>query len=247
MDIILNTESKTFKFSGLKLNEINTYAEKKLDLPWGGRLIETLKSTDKEFVISLFDDFILEDSVNIIKIETCLNWMRTNPDIAVFYFLNNIGENFDDKKFPDFELIGQRNDYKMNSAPALWRRQKMIEFTNKIDNPWAWELFGSARTYGVSDRFYCAKKNTEDTFVYNYALGGAIRRGKWVRSVVEPLVRKYAISIDLNQRGFASESLDQGKYSLKWKINFFILGFRMIGIKAFIYLYRILKKKIFKL
>ncbi len=247
LDIFLNTEKKTFKFNGLKLNEINACARIGNEKPWGGRLIDTLNGIHHEFIISLFDDFVLEKSVNIKKIQSCLNHMKMNPDIAVFYFNNIVGKNTDDLLFSEFELIGQRNDYKLNSGPALWRRKKMIQFTNEIDNPWAWELFGSARTYHTTDRFYCAQIKCENTFVYNYAHGGAIRRGKWVQSVVQPLIQKYKIQLDLNLRGIASESLDQGKYSLMWKIEFFILGFRMIGLKAFIFIYRIFKKKILKL
>ncbi len=246
LDIFLNTEKKTFQFDGLKLNVINAYAQTGIEKPWGGRLIDTLNGIPHEYVISLFDDFVLEGSVNIKKIQTCLNTMEKNPDIAVFYFNNIVGKNFDDQLFSEFELIGKRNDYKLNSGPALWRRLKMIEFTNEIDNPWAWEFFGSARTYDTNDRFYCAQTQFENTFIYNYALGGAIRRGKWVQSIVQPLIQKYKIDLNLNQRGIASESLDQGKYSLIWKINFFILGFRMIGLKAFIFIYRVFKKKIFK-
>lgn len=247
VEIYLNTESKIFKFDDLKLNEINTYAQKGLKKPWGGRLLEALRSINKPFVISLFDDFVLEAEVNVEKIKQCIFWMKQNENIAAFYFSNIPGKNIEDTRFPEFELIGARNDYRLNSAPAIWRREKLIEFTGEIDNPWAWEFFGSARTYNGIDHFYCAKLENENVFVYNYTLGGAIRRGKWVSHVVLPLVKKYKLEIDLNKRGIASESLDQGKYSLKWKVDFFILGFKMIGPKVFIFVLRILKKKLFKL
>ena len=246
LEIFLNTESKLFKFDGLKLNQVNTYHTLGLKKAWGGRLLDTLKSIDKEFVIALFDDFVLEDTVNVDKIKQCILWMKNKKEIAVFYFNNIPGKNIDDGLFSDFELLGKRNDYRLNSAPAIWRRERLIAFTGEIDNPWAWEFFGSARTYGKADHFYCAKITKENTFVYNYSLGGAIRRGKWVASVVRPLLKKYNLNIDLNQRGITPESLNEGKYSLKWKVDFFILGFKMIGPQVFIFIYRIFKKKLFK-
>lgn len=247
LDIFLNTETKLFKFDDLRLNEANAYAQSGLKKPWGGRLLETLRGINKKFVISLFDDFVLEGEVDVEKIKQCISWMKEHDDIAVFYFSNIPGKNSDDTRFPEFELMGARSDYRLNSAPAIWRREKLIAFTGEIDNPWAWEFFGSARTYNGLDRFYCAKLGHEDVFIYNYNLGGAIRRGKWVSSVVTPLIKKYKLQIDLSKRGVASESLDQGKYSLKWKIDFFVLGFRMVGLSVFIFIFRVLKKKLLKL
>ena len=243
--IILNTEHKNFKFDGLEIISLNLSAEdgKK---PWGWRLRKALTLVNTEFVITLFDDFILESPVDYAKLEQCISDMKVNSDIAAFYFNNIPGPNTLDSRFPEFELIGSRNDYRLNSAPAIWRTKQLLEFTGEIDSPWAWEFFGSARTYRSSKLFYCARTGKEDTFVYNYSLGGAIRRGKWVLNVIRPAVQKYGISLDLEKRGISSESLSDGKYSLKWKIDFFLLGFKMVGFNAFIFLYRVLVKKILK-
>lgn len=240
--IILNTEHKNFELEGLKITSLNLDMEdgKK---PWGWRLRKALALVDTEFVITLFDDFLLQSPVDHVKLKQCILDMKENHDVAVFYFNNVPGPNTPDSRFPGFELIGSRNDYRLNSAPAIWRTKQLLEFTGDIDSPWAWEFFGSARTYGSNKLFYCARNGMENIFIYNYSLGGAIRRGKWVMSVIEPAAQKYGIAIDFDQRGVASESLSDGKYSLRWKIDFFILGFKMIGLKAFIFLYRVLVKK----
>jgi len=243
--IILNTEHKSFSFEGLQIVSLNLSASdgKK---PWGWRLRKALSLVDTAFVITLFDDFILEAPVNIRKLAQCIQEMKKNAEISVFYFNNIPGTNSLPPEHEDFELIGERNDYRLNSAPGLWRTQQLLNFTGELDSPWAWEFFGSARTYGESGQFYCAKIDKEDTFVYNYTLGGAIRRGKWVPSVITPVLEKYNLSLDLGRRGIASESLSDGKYSLKWKVDFFLLGFKMVGLSAFIFLYRVLAKKLHK-
>ena len=243
--IILNTEHKSFSFEGLQIVSLNlSPAEGKK--PWGWRLRRALSLVDTEFVIALFDDFILEAPVNQSKLAQCIQEMKKNAEISVFYFNNIPGINSPDPEHEDFELIGKRNDYRLNSAPALWKTQQLLKFTGDLDSPWAWEFFGSARTYGDSGHFYCAQLEKENTFVYNYTLGGAIRRGKWVSSVIVPAVKKYNLSLDLERRGFASESLADGKYSLKWKVDFFLLGFKMIGLSAFIFFYRVVAKKLLK-
>lgn len=244
LDIYLNTETKVFHYDGLKLNRINLYAQKNKNKAWGGRLIDTLSGIDKEFVITLFDDFVLEEKVNVGKICMNIQQMLQDPKLSVFYYNNITGRNIDDHRYAEFELVGPKNDYRLNSFPALWRREKLISFTGEIDSPWAWEAFGTYRTFNSSDLFYCAKKNFENTFVYRYELGGAIRRGKWVPSVVNPLLDKYNLKIDLNKRGLASESLSEGKYSLKWKIQFFLLGLRMVGFKALIFIFRAIRNKL---
>lgn len=243
VEIILNTETKTKTFDGLCLNKSNPNVPNNIQL-WGARLLNVLNSTDKEFVITLFDDFILEDIVNVTKLIKCLEWMKADPNIAAFYFCHNPEEST--PSFDGFLKLGQKVDYRVNSAPALWRKDKLIEVTGEIDTPWAWEFFGSARTYDKPYEFHCAAPDKEDTFIYQYRLGGAIRRGKWVERVVVPAIEKYNISLDTNLRGFASESLSEGKYSLRWKIDFFILGFRMVGLRAMLLLLRVIKKKLLR-
>jgi len=243
--IILNTEHKSFKFDGLDIVTLNL-APIDGNKPWGWRLRKALSLVDTEFVVSLFDDFILEVPVNLDKLARCIRDMKANPDITAFYFNNIPGPNERDELHDGFELTGKRNDYRLNSAPGVWRTKELVKLTGEHDSPWAWEFFGSARTYGGNNRFYCAQIGKEDTFVYNYAMGGAIRRGKWVLNVIAPAIKKYNLSLNLEKRGIASESLSDGKYSLKWKVDFFLLGFKMIGFKAFIFLYRVLVKKLFK-
>lgn len=245
LDIYLNTETETYSFDGLNLKTINQ-ENFCLGAPWGKRLIDLTKRIDKPFVISLFDDFIIEGPVNVTIIEECLKLLKNNQDIAAFYFLSIPGAVRSDGLHPYFNSLGCFTDYKINSAPAIWRKSSLMKFTGEIDNPWAWEVFGTARTYFEKERFYSAKDNDQMVFKYNYALGGAIRRGRWVASVVTPLITKYGLSIDLNQRGFAGESVNEGKHSLKWKLKFFQLGYEMVGARAVVFLVRAIFHKILK-
>lgn len=244
LEIYLNTESKLYVFDGLKLNTVNHYVSCN-DKNWGNRLIQSLKHINKKYVISLFDDFIVEKNINVNKIAKCVEQLEKHDDIAVFYFLNNPGKNKADGLLEGFELLGRNNDYKLNSAPAVWRRKSLINYTGVIDSPWAWEAFGSARTYTNKERFYAPMVGCEDIFTYKHELGGAIRRGKWVEGVVLPLMDKYKLDIDLSKRGIVESTLSGG-YTLKWKINFFILGYEMVGWKILYFLTSALKTKILK-
>lgn len=239
--IVLNTEKDTYEDTNF-VRTHNVDFKGKPD-KWGYRLKKTLESLKTKNVIMLYDDFILENKVDYEQIEKCSRYLISNPEIAVFYFIGNDTINIDDNRFEKFELLQKRADYKLNSAPAIWNREKLIQYVDEDDTPWAWEFFGSYRAYNNKDLFYSVKKKYEKIYPYNYTMGGAIYRGKWVGKVVLPLIKKYNLDLDVTKRGLADGINQNNKRSLKWKIDFFSLGFKMIGFGVFIYVYRVLKKK----
>lgn len=230
--IFLNTETKKYSYETLNIECLNVINE--INIPWGKRLLDCLNRIESDYVISLFDDFVLNDYVNQDKIEEYINYMENNEDINVIY-LNNA--------FPDLEKKSELievpigKDFRLNSAPALWRKEKLIEYTGNIDTPWAWEYFGTMRT---------EKKNTvfltlgtqPDIYRYNYNLGGAIHGGKWVGSVINPVIEKFNMKIDTSIRGYEDENKKNYNHSLSWNIKFFIIGFKMVGFKAFRFWHR---------
>jgi hypothetical protein len=246
-NIVLNTEKKLYHSSDPNIGTHNFHSPGKKDA-WGLRLRKSLQQINTPYVIMLFDDFILNGAANQVKVEECLDNLKRNANISVFYFTNIYGENCDNREFSGFDLVASNADYRLNSAPAIWRRNHLLDYTGQYDNPWAWEVFGSYRTYATKHLFYCAKKDDEDIYPYNYSLGGAIYRGKWVPSVVIPLVEKYGLEIDLEHRGLADESdRVSSKRSFLWKVNFIFLGFKMIKFRVFLFVFRVLKNKLSKL
>lgn len=242
-EIILNTETKSFSMEGLNIRTLQL-GEETEERQWGKRLLETLEHIDAEYIINLFDDFILESQVDVKRIEQCFDWMEANKKIAVFYLMNIPQPNKKDKTFEGFDLVPQGQNYRLNSAPAIWRKEKLMEFTGAKDTPWAWEFFGSTRTYHTDDLFYCVSKGVQPIYEYAHELGGAIHRGRWVKSVIEPVVEKYHLDIDLGERGFEDENGNLKGHSLKWKIEFFWLGYKMVGKDAWLMLHRMIKTKI---
>lgn len=245
LEIYLNTETKSFRFDGVNLKTLNQDHSFK-GAPWGKRLIGLLNKIDKPFIISLFDDFLLERPVDVKTLNECYRLMLENADISAFYFLAIPGANRSDGIHASFNFLENFTDYKINSAPAIWRKSSLIKYTGENDNPWAWEVFGTARTYFEKDKFYSLRSNDHMVFKYNYALGGAIRRGKWVESVVTPFLQKYNLTLDLTKRGVAGESTSEGKHSLKWKLKFLLLGYQMVGARSVVFILRALSQKLLR-
>lgn len=244
--IILNTEKIKNLPHGIANKNITIHNFKKGDKQdkWGLRLKQTIESTDSKFITLLYDDFILEKPIRRDQIKKCINWLSKNSEIAVFYLTHiPINKNIDVSKFKGFELMPKRGDFKLNSAPSVWRREKLLKYLYDDDNPWAWEFFGSFRTYKNQDLFYCLKKNNKSIYTYNDSMGGAIYRGKWVGEIVLPLLEKYNINLNIKKRGVV-DSPRNTKRALSWKIKFFYLGFKMVKFGVLVFIYRILRNKL---
>lgn len=241
-NIVLNTESKEVSLD-VKGLTTHVFKNKNGQDQWGRRLISTLESINSEYVIALYDDFILEAEFDSAKLESLIKFMDVNKNIAAMYLIKAGLATDPEEQYQNQELVLDKVDYRLNSAPAIWRRSDLIHYTGVRDTPWAWEVFGSYRTFGDGKLFYTPVDAKNDLYVYNYKKGGAIYRGKWVAEVVENKKEKYSLEIDFGLRGFANENVNE-KRSLAWKLKFILLGFRMVGLKAFYFFLHYLKAKL---
>lgn len=234
-DIVINSELLEYSEYPAKTNNYN-------GREWGGRLLSTLNGIKTEYILMLYDDFILEDFVSNEKIKKICDLLDKDDNSAVVYLIDTKSQGCLLSGL-NLTLLDNNIDYRLNSAPAIWRRTDLIRYTGLYDNPWAWEVFGSYRTYKENKNFYSISSKNDDIYPYNYNKGGAIYRGKWVEEIVKDKVNKYQLPLDLSERGFSSD-LEPEKRSLSWKVNFMKIGFKMVGFKAFIFIYRYVKAKI---
>ena len=248
--ILLNTESKSYLYSGLNITTLGPDAEYSNQVePWWHRLLRHLNSIDSEYVLMLFDDYIVEEPVNGIKIEQCKAWLKSDDTIGAFYLVQG-GFNLTlDTQYQLFSLVRPRSDYIVNSAPALWNKHLLESFVGKIDTPWAWEYFGSARAYRQNIKFYSIKDKHYEIYKYQYERGGAIHQGKWVKAVIAPVIERYSLQIDCSKRGFDEEILKKRKPS--WYFQFYLTGWRMVKWDVFVFinraLFRLAKRMLRKL
>ena len=234
LNVYLNTETTKQVDAGITVKTVNTEIKGKDQ--WGKRLLNSLSLIKEDYVVVLMDDFYLREPVVEEKIKKCIEAFEKNPDIAVFYLKNTFKNDFEASDYEGFGKIPKKTNFRLNSAPALWRKQKLIEYTAETDNPWAWEYFGSCRTDKTNDLFLCALK---DKPVYDYA--HAIYRGKWLEKDVAPLIEKYNLNIDTSVRGVVKENEPAVKRSLGWKIKFLCTGIKMVGFDAVKEVYRDIK------
>ena len=85
-------------------------------------------------------------------------------------------------------------------------------FTNKSDNPWDWEYFGSLRTWLNANKVYCWSSFTDCIFNYDFEHGGAIHRGKWVGYKMEELKQKYNYNLNYGNREVEYDWIKDGDF-----------------------------------
>lgn len=240
VEIVLNTEILT----DTNCDEFNVSIHNSTSNLWGERLLQTLEDIETEYVLMIFDDFILDDYFDEAVLIQLIEKMNSDDTIAVFYLDTlDLPTSPDCIHSSDFSLISIDADYRLNSAPGVWRKKDLQKFTRKNDTPWAWEAFGTYITRKYSKKFFQAV-NTK-FFSFDGRQGGAIYRGKWVADVVLDKAKKYQLDIDFSKRGFANTSTLE-KRSFYWKIKFLYIGFRMIGIDVLKFIISAVQKKYIK-
>ena len=227
--IYINTESIKYKNNNLNVTTLNLLPGKKNN--WGSRFMDSLSRIKEEYIIVILDDFILESLIPKNQLDSIIQLMKINSNIGAYYLNHGF---FSLSYNSDFNLyvVDKSNYYLINTGPAIWRKNVLLNLLEAKDNPWAWEFFAMYRKPAKIYNICSVKDSNENIYNYNYKKGGAIYRGKWVEEVVIDKIKKYNLNIDLNLRG--TIKFDQPiKRSLKWKINFFISGFKMVGFRAF--------------
>src|SRR5690606_18852331 len=102
---------------------------------WGARLISTLNDINSEFVIVLYDDFLLDGIVDQKKIADLVDLMSSNSRIGVIYLTKLLDVSKESRPGNELVEVSPRADYRLNSAPAIWRKDLLLKFTAPNDNP----------------------------------------------------------------------------------------------------------------
>ena len=219
MPIVLNTESKQYKGSVYSNVKSFSFYPPKKKIPWGRRLIETLKHIDTEFVLFFLEDNWLDRPVNNVLFKNTLEYMSKNKDISSMEFLHiehDGYDNIDDERFVEYELRPNNCPYHLNAQVALWKREELIEVTRNHETPWEWEVYGSERIQKYDKKIYVLRDNISPPFSYqikfedkNEVRDGMIYQGKWDKMMVDYFSKIYDLSkIDFSIRGYYAWNKD---------------------------------------
>ena len=240
--IVLNTESKNYSCpQGMGFDVVVHHYDSGGTDFWGARLISTLNDCRAEYAIMLYDDFFLNSPVDQKRIKKLLSLMSDSPGIGVVYLTKLLGVQKGLAREDGLSIVPSGADYRLNSAPAIWRKDALLKFTGRRDNPWAWEYFGSYRTFEDGFLFLAIADSGSDIYPYDYRRGGAVYRGKWVAEVIDPIIKKHKLTFDVKNRGMAGSDAFPTR-SVKWKLGFMLTGAQMIGYRIFFIILKLLRE-----
>ena len=238
--IHLNSEYNKYEFDGFNIQSHVLSNEKKE--AWGYRFKKTIKNINSKYIITLFDDFVLESKVDQEMINFFFKIMEDNNNVGVIY-LNSILEENKNNSLHFLKEVDELYPFRINSAPALWRKSFLFNLIEEKDDPWSWEAFAGYKKIARKLKILSIFKDIKPAYDFNTSKGGAIYRGKWVEEVIMPKIDKYNILINLNLRGVFKKN-DLIKRSFIFKLNFLISGYRMVGFKVIFFIFYMLKKKL---
>lgn len=201
-EIILNTESKVYKYEDLDIQCYQFY--KKGEKPaYGERMIRHLQKINTPYTLILMDDFFLRRPVDEDKIDQVIQWLDKDENAVVFSFQNVKDKlNICSEKYPQYLKRPVYGEYKFNFQAAIWRTEKLLGFWKKHETPWEWETIGNIRSFDEKLDFYVLEGANNSPIDYGFdEKGMGIFRGKWVIDTVKELFENHDIYVDYSVRG----------------------------------------------
>lgn len=198
-EVYINTESFRFKSKDFDLK----FPSQTYDIlfPWSERLYNFLEEYPYKYVIFLLDDFILGDFVDSNELDRVYEIMEKNPKIACFNFMETYKDSVDSIKemYDRYYLKDIKAEFRINLQAAIWRKDFLMKFIRKHENPWQFETWGTKRAQRFSNEIYHIKKDAKHVFIYPE--GGVLADGKWYEKKAIDFMNKEGFSIDFSIRG----------------------------------------------
>lgn len=187
--VVLNTETKVFSYPGMEIKVINIPKSKS----WSDRLIKVLANVDTPFVLMFLEDFFLLEPVNDQMFQSCLQYMRGNPDVGCISLHNTPGGKVSSTELENFAQLDRNSEYRVNCQIGLWRTEVLRKILRSHESAWDFEVWGSKRSSRMPYKFYSIIPGVPDPFSHD--LGKPIYRGHWNMESVIKVQEKTGVTI----------------------------------------------------
>lgn len=203
--IILNTESEKFSFENLDIKCFSFY-EKGSNVPYGERILKHLNEINTPYVLVLMDDFFIGKPVDVEAFSRIQDYIRTDRNAACFTLDFIYDENPIKSDYDIFYKRPQYADFKANLLAGLWKTEVFISTWKKHESAWEYEEYASIRASFTDYDYYSLRKMELSPIDWRGKDWSYIQKGKWVRSIAEPMFKANNIEIDYSKRGFLNEN-----------------------------------------
>lgn len=219
--IVLNTESKDFRFDGLdvRASGVGRFWKGEGRMPWSDCLIHCLDSIDTRYVLYLQDDYFLNGLVEQGLLEEFVGIMEAEnlPHVRVMELDRNAGHR-QSNLHPLLWEIGSTASYRLSLQAGLWDKVALRSLLVAGESAWDLERKGNLRSYSISKPFLCQNLdefNAKGRYPVPYRPTGIIR-GQWNAEAVLDLFQQHGIQVDWSQRGFYRPSPWQ-QWFIPWR------------------------------
>lgn len=212
-EILINTETESFGFSGLNIRTLSLY-DKTDNVLYGKRMIDHLSAIQTKYTMIVLDDFFLRNEVDESKIDKVLDYMESHSDIECVRLTPYLHRETYKKctkpvdDFPGYYRINKCAEYKLNFQVCIWDTKQLLKYWTDEDDPWRWEVFANITSFS-SDGFLVAGENEGPVLDYGFKVDGQplsdVYRGKWVKdNKLEELFHENGVEVDFSIRGYYS-------------------------------------------
>jgi hypothetical protein len=212
--ILLNTETKTWRFEGLDIESARVSLKKTRVLSWSECLSEALERVDTPLVLYMQEDYFIEQQVDTAWIDSIAEIMLECDRIShVGLTLFGAGNPIYDTEEQGLSRVGRLASYRVSTQAGLWRVPTLRSYLLPWESGWMFELLGTTRSWKRSELFLTISRsaNIRPPIVYQHT---GIIKGKW-SSFVDPLFKREGIEVDLGKRGI----FDNSQSALKRRLN----------------------------
>lgn len=202
--IYLNTELKTFYYSGLNIISIkNGLIESK----WTDCLIKALSNISDENVLYFQEDYFLHSPVNHEFLYELYKQFVDN-DYDCLHLTDQCSNGPFIKKTTNEYIweIHKNADYRISTQAAFWKRSSLIKIIDSGKTAWEFEHYSNENYNEKIQKVYCLNREIftkGKNEIIPYIFTGIIK-GKWNKQVFQ-VFKENGIAVNFKERKFYQE------------------------------------------
>jgi len=202
LPVYLNTETKNYSFEGINIIPVKNSSGLEKRLTWSECLLKALEKIDTNIILYVQEDYFMKGPVNSALIKDLAEKMIKEGFSCIHLTGHATNGPFNLAKQDNLLELAKRAEYKISLQAALWKKETLLKYLRKHENPWHFEIYGTRRAWRKNDRFLCIDKKylLEKGEILPYTATGVVK-GKWNMEAVEKLFAENNIKVDYNIRG----------------------------------------------
>lgn len=180
---------------------------------WSGRIRNTVKQVETEFVLFFLEDYFIWDYVNESIFNEALQLMQEDDKTgAVIFHGVSRDEKFNTKFGSDSVFVEQKTNLisRAHVCVTLFRKDFLLKMLYTDENPWRYERESYARSVALKKKILAQNYGSSSPCFLYYLKPRdniGINQGKWLKDTIPMFEKNGITNIDYNNLGVYDEYL----------------------------------------